>query len=228
MRQPAPAAFDLRVRAFLARLHKVLDHRCFVSGTFVIEIPMTSTRFQRFLEDLTTHSSRRVMSLTHATFQKPEQLEAHRLCGKSCVSSSRDLRAQGGQMEYILNPAMQGLCGKSNTFDRGVMLWYTFGMGRKKYMFLKLERHSYASVAHAKAAVQRYMLKKTRSTGTFEPRRENSYKDASQDRATMAKASARDLALWPAHGAEARLYDATLRTGMEVFVPGPIVANLVS
>lgn len=131
-------------------------------------------------------------------------------------------------MEYKLNPAMTGLCGTSDTFDRGVLLWYTFSMGTKRYMFLKMETHSYASLAHAKAAVDRYMLKKTRSTGTFEARRENSYKDSRViEDSAMAKASARDMLLWPEHAADAKVYNATLRTGMEVFVPAPVVATLV-
>lgn len=226
-RQPRHS-FDSTLRQFLARLHRHLatHGRCFVSGSFVMEMP-PGARFQVFLDNLLAHSSRRLLAKTHDDFQNPAKLASHRLCATACGADARALRA-GAQHEYRFRPPLAGLCGSQDAYPKGVLLWYTFSLGLKRYVFMKLETHASTSPAHATSALSRYVLKKKKKT-PFETRREDAYKDSKRPiREAAAAAAARNVAaLWPAHAREATAYDASVRTGMELFVPAAIVATLI-
>jgi len=230
--------FDAFLRRFLSRLHAHLlsRGRCFVSGSFVVEIPAAprglqrdaaSVRFKNFLDNLTSFSSRRLLAKTHDDFQRPAKLAAHRLCADRCTGDARTLRA-GPQYEYLFSPPLSGLCGGQDVYAKGVLLWYTFSLGAQRFLFLKLESHGATSPAHAKAAFMRYVLKRGKKT-PFETRRENAYKDGKGPiRDAAAAAAARNVAaLWPQHAAAAGVYDATLRTGMELFVPAAAAAQML-
>jgi len=225
--EAARRAFDIRLRLALSRLHAMLaaKGRCFVSGAFVLEIP-PSARVAAFLSTLVGLSARRLLARTHDGFQDPRKLLRHRLCGGRCVAGG-GLRA-GPQREYRFEPPLHGLCGALDQSPKGVMLFYTFQFGPKTYLYLKLESHARASVAHVRGASQRYVLKRSKRTA-FETRREDAYKDL--PRQTVVEAAARASlsnvqSLWPSRAADARAYDASLRTGLELFVPATVVATL--
>lgn len=223
----AARAFDLKVRLVMSRLHDALGPRCFVSGSFVAQLAPASA-VSTFVGDLAKYSSKRVVAKTHDDFQKPTKLAAHRLCGARCgAASTGDLRASP-QREYSFSPPLAGLCGRANTTPKRVLLWYTFALGGDDYLFMKLETHPAASLAHVRGAVARYLLKRPK-TSAWEPRRENAYKDTAKDvvARAAAHASVANAALWPAHAHAARAYDNKVRVGMELFVPGPLFAGLV-
>lgn len=217
--------FDAEVRDFLRALHARVRGRCFTSGAFVLALP-PSARVQQFVAQLRGFSSRRPIARTHDNFQNPQKLARHRVCGSSCAADARALRA-GSQYEYRLRPPLAGLCGGGDAVTKGVVLWYTFQLGGRRYLYLKLESHASTSPAHALAAVRRYVLKRATKT-PYEVRREDAYKDDPRGLARrVAAAAARNLALWPRHAANARHYDATVRTGLELFVPGAVFAALL-
>lgn len=221
-------AFDLRVRLFLSRLHAHLASRgrCFTSGAFVLEVPAASSRFQAFLSQLVARSTRRPGARTHDGFQRADKLRRHRVCGAACAADARSLRA-GAQMEYALRPALSGLCGPADPATKGVLLFYSFQLGLKKYLYMKLESHGAMSLAHARGAVERYVLKRKKRS-PYAIRREDAYKDAGGDvRARALAAAAANLVLWPSRAAAAKAYDTSLRTGLELFVPAAAVAALV-
>jgi hypothetical protein len=220
-------SFDAEVRSFLQRLHArlVAKGRCFTSGAFVLEIPKASSRFQGFLSRMQTASRRRPGARTHNDFQSPARLARHRVCGATCAADPRTLHA-GPQREYVLRPALGGLCGPADTAAKGVLLWYTFHLGAKSYMYMKLESHGALSLAHARGAVTRYVLKREKRSA-FAPRRENAYKDGGDVRPRALAFAAANLVLWPSRAADARAYNDSVRVGMELFVPAPEVAALV-
>lgn len=218
-------AFDAAMRDFLRALHARVRGRCFTSGAWVLQLP-PSARVQQFLDGLRRASSRRPIARTHDGFQKPQKLARHRVCGTRCAVDARSLQA-GSQYEYRLSPPLDGLCGAGDAARKGVVLWYTFQLGVQRYLYLKLESHASTSPAHALAAVRRYVLKRSKAT-PYETRREDAYKDDPRGLAQrVATAAARNLVLWPQHAAEARQYDASARTGLELFVPGAVFASLL-
>jgi hypothetical protein len=97
---------------------------------------------------------------------------------------------------------------------------------------MKLESHPGMSLAHAGAAINRYILKRQKRT-SFEKRREDAYKDPEYSgrpdelRQAAINAAAQNVLLWPAHAANAARYDDNLRVGMEMFVPAQVVASLI-
>jgi hypothetical protein len=224
----ARIAAERHVRAFLGRLHARLRGRCFASGAFVLELPPASARVRGLLTALARGSARRPLARTHDAHQHPAKLAAHRVCAApgagGCAADARGLRA-GPQMEFRLSPPARGLCPGDPT-EKGVALWYHFSLGRRRYLFLKLEGHPAVSPAHAWAALRRYAFKAPAKT-RLAVRRENAYKDAGRPVAREAlEASRRDAELWPRQAAGAAFYDAALRTGLEVFVPAAVVADL--
>lgn len=224
--------FDLRVRRFLAGLHARLARggRCFVSGAFVLEVPGGSTRFQRFLSELTASSTRRPLARTHDTHQSAAKLARRRTCGAGCAAPVRGL-ASGPQMEYRLSPPMEGLCAPG--FPKGVLLWYVFSLGRRRYVFAKLETQGALSLGHATSALRRYVFKAPKQKSALRVRREDAFKNSATQSPAALRRAATDAAaenvaaLWPAQAAAAGRYDATLRTGLEVFVPAAVVLSLV-
>lgn len=214
------------VASFVRRLHAATRRRCFTSGAFVLEVPAASTRFQRFLQGLVTSSSVRRGARTHDDFQRPERLAARRLCGRACARGVSDLSA-GRQREFAFRAPLRGLCGQPTDEAKRVMLWYLFGTGGKRYMYVKLESHPALSVQHAVAAASRYLLKRQKKTA-YASRRENAYKDGNLvPAAALAMSRENAAALWPHLAAPAAGYDATLRIGREMFVPAAAVARLV-
>lgn len=214
------------VAAFARRLHARSGQRCFLSGAFVLQVPLASTRFQRFLQSLTAASSVRRGARTHDDFQRPNRLARHRLCGGSCGAPVANLRA-GKQREYVFRAPLRGLCGGPADEAKRVMLWYVFSSGGATYMYVKLESHPALSAQHVVSAASRYILKKQKRS-SYTRRRENAYKDGELV-AADALALARDDVgkLWPGAAKDAAAYDATLRVGREMFVPAPVVAQLV-
>lgn len=218
--------FDFRMRGFLGRLHRRIASRCFVSGAFVLEVP-PSSRFQQFVQELKRHSSKRMIARTHDDFQNPGKLAAHRVCARRCAKNARTLQ-WGQQYEYRFSPPLHGLCGPADASPKGVLLWYTFTLGQKPYVYMKLETHSSTSPGHTVAALKRYVLKQSKKT-PFETRREDAYKNsASAVAQRAAAAAARNVAaLWPEQAGAAKAYDQSVRVGMELFVPATVVASLM-
>lgn len=223
-----PRMFDVRVRLFISRLHGLIASRgrCFVSGSFVIEVPRDDSRFTTFVNQLTRFSSRRLISRTHDWFQKQHKFRAQRLCKTACAIDARTLRA-GPQREYTFSPPLVGLCGSSDSAAKRVMLWYVFAAGSKTYMFVKLESHPGMSAHHLYGAIRRYVLKK-KKVSSYAPRRENAKKDANGNvSAAAARASHEDVhTLWPSLLTNAQMYNRSVRTGMEMFVPADIARTL--
>lgn len=211
----------MRVRLFLSRLHAHIlkGGRCFTSGTFVVEVP-DSPRFATFVRQLQKFSSRRPFAKTHDWFQSQRKFASQRLCKDSCPTNARWLTADR-QREYAFKPPLVGLCGSGNAAPKGVMLWYTFRVGSKRYMFMKLESAPALSAQHAWGAVRRYVLK-TKKKSSLPSRRENAGKNS---RGTnlgnkAARLSANNVrTLWPSSEGNARKYNRNVRTGLEMFVP---------
>lgn len=217
-------AFDAAVTGFVRRLHSRAAQRCFLSGAFVLQVPTASTRFQRFLHSLTAASSVRVGARTHDDFQRADKLARRRLCGSGCRTPVADLRA-GKQREYVFRTPLLGLCGGAADEVKRVMLWYVFSSGGATYMYLKLESSRALSVHHVASAASRYILKKQKRT-MYLRRRENAYKDGAVGNALGL--SRDDVAgLWPHAAGHAAKYDATVRVGREMFVPAPVVIQLL-
>lgn len=215
------------VRDFLLGLHRLLRHRCFVSGTFVVGVPMADSRFLRFLRDLQAGSTRRLVARTHDDFQQGAAFKARRLCAGACREPS-GLTGSGPQMEYRIRPALEGLCGSTAATKR-VVLWYHFAVGARRYLFFKLESSPALSMSHVTSAATRYLLKREKSGNGLPKRREDAYKDkAGVDPASALRESRANAAdLWPEQAAEAELYDRTTRIGREVFVPAAIASRLL-
>lgn len=214
------------VDAFLRRLYARTAPQCFLSGAFVLQVPPASARFQRFLHSLTASSSVRRGARTHDDFQRADKLDRRRLCGGACRAPVADLKA-GKQREYVFSKPLRGLCGGAADEAKRVMLWYVFSSGGATYMYLKLESHPALSAQHVVSAASRYILKKQKRS-RYARRRENAYKDGELV-AGDALALARDdvAKLWPDAAGSAAAYDAGMRIGREMFVPAPVVAQLV-
>lgn len=203
------------VQRFLARL---LAHRCFESGTFVVSL--RDPRARAFVAALRGVSRRRPIARTHDVFQRREKLARQRLCGGNCRVDARWLTA-GPQYEYVPRAPMRFACAGAKSF--GVLLWYEFALGSKKYAFMKLESHASTSPAHVVGAVRRYVLRSPAARTRLEPRREDAYKDRGWSPSRALHLSSANAAwLSPAGQRESAEYDASLRTGAEVFVPSDL------
>lgn len=211
----------LDVQGFLGRL---LAHRCFESGTFVVSLD--HPRARAFVDALRRASRRRPIARTHDVFQRREKLARARLCGSSCRTDARWLTA-GPQYEYVPPRPMVFACAGAKEF--GVLLWYEFALGSKRYAFMKIESHPSSSPAHVVGAVRRYVLRAPKASSSLEPRREDAYKDRGWSPARARHlATANAARLSPEGRRAAAEYDASLRTGAEVFVPSDLAGSAVT
>lgn len=216
-------------RAFVHALYDRLRHRCFVSGTFVVAVPHVHPKAEALLRDLRAGSTRRLIARTHADFRTTEALRARRLCAEACADPGA-ARATSPQMEFRLDPPLTGLCGEATAEPKRAALWYTFEVGRRRYLFLKLESSPALSLSHATAAAARYLLKREKKGAPHLPkRRENAYKDAGgvDPGAALLESAANARELWPEAAAEAAWYDRTARIGRELFVPASVLAAIM-
>lgn len=219
-------SIEAKVSGFLRRLHARIGRRCFTSGAFVIQVPAASSRFQTFLQTLSAGSSVRFGARTHDTFQHASKLAQRRLCGSACAGPAAAVRA-GKQKEFVFSEALRGVCGNPTDETKRVMLWYLFSVGFAKYMYVKLESSPALSVSHVVSAASRYLLKRTKKS-KYASRRENAYKNKELVVAEALAQSREDAArLWPQAAGEAAAYDASLRIGREMFVPAPVVTQLL-
>lgn len=221
--------FDMRARLFVSRLHRHIlqGDRCFTSGAFVIEVP-TSPKFATFVKQLRQQSTRRPFAATHDWFQKQAKFAGARLCKNACTVNARWLSSDS-QMEYVFKPPLVGLCGSKDVAPKRVMLWYMFRVGSTRYMFMKLESFPAVSVRHAWGAIGRYVLK-TKKASMFPSRRENARKNKTSGENVSSRAaqlSSQDVrALWPSSHREAQVYNQSVRTGFEMFVPATLANTL--
>lgn len=230
-----PGSFDRLIRRFFSGLHARLGPRCFVRGAFVAEIDVLDPRVASFLAGLRTHGRPRPFAATHDDFRDPAKLAAHRLCGSRCSVDPGALRADR-QREYVFDPPLRGLCAPGDA-TKGVLLFYEFSVADRRFLYMKLEGHPAMSVAHARAALRRYVLRRPDPLDGRLSRRENSYKDsrartpearAAEARRAAEAAAANVAQLWPLAASHARRYDATLRTGMEMYLPPHVVTSLLA
>lgn len=215
--------FDFAVRRFLMLMFRIMGDRCFESGALVLGM---STRLRAFVAQLRAHSKRRAIARTHDAFQKPAVFGQRRLCGRACTGQ---WGGAGPQMEYALSPPLTGMCGsRGGAGGKGVLLWYTFRVGARDYVYMKLESHGSASPHHAVAAVRRYVLKRAPKT-SLPVRRENAYKDGGVSAAAALAVAQKNREMWGprGRGGEAEAYDSSVRVGMEMFVPSMVTAMMI-
>ena len=204
-------AMDGAVHRFFEQL---FSKRCFESGAFVISTQ--HPKIMHFLGSLKAASKTRTIARTHDTHQSQAKLKKYRVCqATSCAGNVRTLTA-GRQYEYIPKKAFTFGCTGASTY--GVLLWYVFTLNGKGYAYLKLESHPGAHPMHVVGAIRRYVLKKPK-TSKHQARRENAFKNAGFDKRKALELSRQNSARWGGNRAEANRYNASGRTGMEVFVP---------
>ena len=193
---------------------KLFSRRCFESGAFVISTQ--HPKIMHFLGSLKAASKTRTFAKTHDTHQSQAKLKKYRVCqATSCTGNVRTLTA-GRQYEYIPKRAFRFACTGASTY--GVLLWYVFTLNGKGYVYFKLESHPGAHPMHVVGAIRRYILKKPK-TSQHLARRENAFKNAGFDKRKALEVSHQNSALWGGNHTEANRYNASGRTGMEVFVP---------
>ena len=222
---------DAGVRAWLTALFRVMHRKCFDHGALVVDIT-GCTPLQAFLRRLAAASHPRPIARTHRLFMSPKLFAGRRMCARTgSACNAHVVQPTSRQMEYVLNPKLQGLCGPASK-NKGVLLFYTFLHGKRAYLYLKLEEARGMTVSHAISAFRTYVLR------MHEGRREahRCERDASLkglgDKVTRDTAhslrAAQALGLSADRALKAcRYYDAQVRVGREMFMPGSIAQALL-
>jgi len=246
-------------------IHNKSD-KCFLRGTFVFEdqhgdvfnlLKHTGCNFGHSWWK-TTHSQARFKKAIEATLEISKNKESRWITKRD----KKDNLEKFYQYEHKLKPAIVYACDKecrngTHCNDKGledpkeVLFMYHFKTfseyGSKRYTLLKLEGHYSLSVGHTKAAVNRYVLKKTAKTGYSTTRREDCEKDKSGcklkgkqicniDECKSALLEQYHIQNFISQNGEqvrkpiydsVRFYNKHIRTGDEFYVPQPLTIQLL-